>query len=399
MYTEVDEDLGRVLLAFNDGIFDMDQDEITEDTDPADYPDNVTNLTSFMGQDEFDYYTAFQLTTDDGSGPVPFTTYWDFLTAVARTPGFCGGVPGGMYSRFDDAAMCAKEAAGAFATIITQTNAWDEDMVDGDDESVPIYRQGLAVVQDPDCDAAAGADTNSDYCQWFGIDSADWPSYYADKNLDPNGDLFVPRGAGYIYGVDQYYWFSQIVFGDSTITDDPTLVASDPVTWWLSGMLTWMIPMNGKPAPHNIIMGQWEPTWAEADLGIIDGFGAVSALLYGSEQCGMSGHPVADARTEIYEALIDDLEAADGSWEASETVYDFESNDCTRSAREEFPNYGAYASIPQFATYEVSLMDWDWAATGDVETAETCFVVNERTDYIVWMKDSFRNCIRANWGV
>jgi len=177
-------------------------------------------------------------------------------------------------------------------------------MVDGDGETVPLNMQGLAVTSEAACDSALGGDSSSEFCQYFDIDSTNWDTFYDDKGLDPNGELFIPRGAGYIYGPDMYYWFSQVVYGDSTITDEPSLVSTDAQTWWLSGLMRWMIPMNGKPAPHNIMLGQWEPTWSEAEYGITDGFGAVSALFYGGEQCGMTGHPTANLRTEIYDLMI-----------------------------------------------------------------------------------------------
>jgi len=237
-------------------------------------------VASFIAEEDFESYVAYQAQNDDGSN---FTNYWDFLSAVAKTPGFCGGVAGAMYARFEDAAMCAKELAGMVATLLTHTNRNDDTLVDDNGESVPLEYQGLYVLNEAACDADNGGDTSSTFCQEHGADTTQWPSWYDDKNLDPTGELLIPRGAGYIYGPDMYYWFSQIVYGDSTITDAPSTVGTDPMAWWMSGMLTWMVPMNGKPSPHNIMLGQWEPTWAEAEYGITDGFGAVSALFYGEK--------------------------------------------------------------------------------------------------------------------
>merc|ERR1711959_469917 len=118
MYTEVDEATGRVLLAFHDGIFDRSLGPIDSSTAPEDYPQNVKNIASFMTEDDFNVYIQNQIQVD-GAG---FTTYWDFLSALAMVPGFCNGVAGGPYSRFEDAAMCAKEVASVCATIVTQTN-------------------------------------------------------------------------------------------------------------------------------------------------------------------------------------------------------------------------------------------------------------------------------------
>jgi len=120
-----------------------------------------------------------------------------------------------------------------------------------------------------------------------------------------------------------------------------------------------MIPQDGRPAPHNIITGQWEPTEDELDIGLSDGMGAVSALLYGESQCGISKHPVANSRKSIYEGLIGILNADDGSWSAAETIYSWEDNGCESVKRQAFPNDQDYAVLPQFADTSYMMSEWD----------------------------------------
>lgn len=196
----------------------------------------------------------------------------------------------------------------------------------------------------------------------YGQDDAYDLFYGSMADLDTNDAGLWGRGAGYLYGADMYYWFSQILYEANTYYDDPTLVASEVQAWWMSGLMVWMIPMFGTPAPHNIIIGQWEPTDVEADYGITDGFGAVSALLYGADQCGMAAHPIANERTAIFEGIMESLEAEDGSWTAMETIFSWEANDCASSSRDAFPNWGDYGSIPQFAKHTVDTYDWSGAA-------------------------------------
>lgn len=47
--------------------------------------------------------------------------------------------------------------------------------------------------------------------------------------------------------------------------------------------------------------------------------------------------------------------------------------------------------MPQFATYEALFSDFDGAQAAG--TADTCWIVNYRTDYIVWKKNAFRDCV------
>lgn len=60
-------------------------------------------------------------------------------------------------------------------------------------------------------------------------------------------------------------------------------------------------------------------------MGIVDGFGAVSALLF-HDQCGMKGHPVAKLRTDIFTGIIDLLSGTTNGkeWKAKDTIYSFE---------------------------------------------------------------------------
>lgn len=280
--------------------------------------------------------------------------------------------------------MCAKEFSALAATIITQLNAQDEALVDEAGEPLPAEKQGFAFIEDTTCDEAS--ELGDEECQLMGAGAANVPDFYADKTQPDHSSVsFTPRGAGYLYGADKYYWFSKIVAGDTSVFEDPTLMSTNVEYWWLSGLVTWMVPMEGRPAPHNIMMGQWEPSEAELDANIVNGFGAVSQLFYGESQCGMAGHPIANLRTEIYESLI--AEFAGDDWTAAETVASFESNDCVYSYRTAFPDYGEYADVPLFATREIT------NTSDETETSDSCFVVDQRTEYIIWEKNAFRQCV------
>jgi chitinase len=395
-----DESTARVLMAAGDGQFDPTAAAITADTAPADYPENVSNLLTFLAEEDWDYYTEYQVQADSDCTEecVGFSTYWDFLTAIAKVPYFCNGTLGAAYGRFSAAAMCAKEFASLVATYITQTGPVYNDLAvltDADDNEIAAFLSGGQVTEETRC--VDGHDNyDADWCTALGYENADgtYAGFYAAK-VAANDDIaadndYYPRGSGYTMGIEKYYWMSQVVYGDDTLMEDPTLLATDPVAFWLSGLMTWMIPMDGRPAPHSIITGQWEPTGEELDMGLTDGMGAVSSLLYGGEQCGMSQHPVANARTEIYDDLMASIEAVDGSWAAADTIYSWEESGCAAVARAEFPADGDYSVMPQFATpaYPVDM-------GSDLTASAGCFVTDEVTDYIIWQKDAFRNCAIA----
>jgi len=89
--------------------------------------------------------------------------------------------------------------------------------------------------------------------------------------------------------------------------------------------------------------------------------------------------------------MIETFTSEDGTWSAEETIMDWEASDCESVSRTEFPTTGDYSTIPQFATASVTTIDWD-GTTGS-EISDTCYITEQRTPYLVWMKDAFRNCV------
>jgi len=118
----------------------------------------------------------------------------------------------------------------------------------------------------------------------------------------------------------------------------------------------------------------------------------------------MKGHPVAKLRTDIFLGIIDLLSGTENNkeWKAKDTIFSFEKSSCEESARKEFPATGDYSSFPQFAIASVTTEDWNNCTDGVCQDknaatdSATCFVVDQRTDYIVWEKDAFRNCLLSN---
>lgn len=239
-----------------------------------------------------------------------------------------------------------------------------------------------------------------------------------DAGIDFTTTRYGYRGAGFTYGADVYYWMSQVIYGDNTIFADPARLATNPVDFWLSGLMKWMIPMNGLPAPHNIMLGQWEPSEDELAVGLTQGFGAVSALFWGATECGTTKNPKANTRTAIYEGIMASLAAEDGSWTAQETIYDWEANGCDGVRRGDFP-LGDY-NFPQFITstvggnWNTDTINTDNASEDGImssgsyggDNLNNCWFVSNPENvwaaasgsemWIMWQKDAYRNCLLAH---
>lgn len=58
----------------------------------------------------------------------------------------------------------------------------------------------------------------------MGADATAFDAFFMTKTVDTEnsaGAGMVPRGLGYLYGADAYWMFSQIVFGDNSVLEDP----------------------------------------------------------------------------------------------------------------------------------------------------------------------------------
>lgn len=136
-------------------------------------------------------------------------------------------------------------------------------------------------------------------------------------------------------GVARYYWFTKLAQPKKTPKKDRVIVDPDKAiatskNYWLTALFEWMVPLDGQPAPHNIITGQWQPSKNEASAGIRQGFGAIIALNAGEKECGLSGNKMANLRTSLYEDLLRQLKA-------SSFVFETESNNCMSANRAPFP--------------------------------------------------------------
>lgn len=112
-------------------------------------------------------------------------------------------------------------------------------------------------------------------------------------------------------------------------------------------------------------------------MGIDVGYGAVSHLFFGDSECGKPGHKIANLRTQIYQDALNHWKAYDESRLA------WESDDCKDNLVKPFPTTGDYSVIPQFATPKLQMIKSGETTASEVK-ADTCFIVRERTDYIVW---------------
>jgi len=140
-------------------------------------------------------------------------------------------------------------------------------------------------------------------------------------------------------------------------TNGAIVAGAKAYQYWLSAVFKWMVPIGGRPAPHNIMTGLWEPSPAEAAAGVPEGFGAVTKLL-APAACGKGA---SGQEAQIWR----------DSWTAMATTFSLSSvtvgakkevatsggdkADCKGANQEQFPA-GLWASVPAYlhASYKVA---------------------------------------------
>ncbi|KAK7379729.1 hypothetical protein VNO78_34419 [Psophocarpus tetragonolobus] len=70
------------------------------------------------------------------------------------------------------------------------------------------------------------------------------------------------------------------------LTNNPDLVAADPVMAFKTAIWFWMRPQGNKPSCHNVIIGAWNPSSADQQAGRVRGFGVITNIINGGLECG-----------------------------------------------------------------------------------------------------------------
>jgi len=111
--------------------------------------------------------------------------------------------------------------------------------------------------------------------------------------------------------------------------------------------------MKGRPAPHNVMTGLWEPSAADAAKGLPEGFGAVTKLLK-PEACGkgsgsLTGQVWRDAWMYAKEEFALTKVPVTGGTTTEDATTSADKDDCRGADESAFPG-GAWATLPTYLT-------------------------------------------------
>lgn len=337
--------------------------------------------------------TKFTKLTAGAAGTVAraHLKYWDFLAALTTAPALCHTAGSGKLTGVTSTrAICARDLAGLWAAMIATTNTHDvakaAPSTSGAAAAKPYHLQGFDVADGVLCKRpnSAGAMTVASATHYPTLNlecttskiaaTPSWALYTSATNQWCAGAgncaaatvVFAPRGPLALSGVLDTYHFSThaqglavTVAASAMRTPITVLGAASPggYAFWLSAVFKWMVPMGGRPAPHNIMTGLWEPSAKDASAGVPEGFGAVTKLL-APDTCGPASKGTraqvwrdtwtALAGTEGFNLKAVDVDGA-GSAATVDVTVAGEKADCAGASNAPFPA-GVWAQVPVYFT-------------------------------------------------
>jgi hypothetical protein len=357
--------------------------------------------------------------------------YWEFLAALHAAPALCDTAGSGKLSGVDKRAICARDLAGLWAAMIAYTNSYDavkaKPATSSGTAAKPYHLQGfeatgLNACKRPHATTGAMTAPSSTFypdlhlqCTAAKVRATPaWSPYSsaAGKWCNTSGNcaattvVYVPAGPLGLAGVLDTYHFATHAQGlalgaaGSALKAPATvlgLASAGSHAYWLSGVYKWMVPMGGRPAPHNIMTGLWEPSAKDAAAGVPEGFGAVTKLL-APDVCGTASKGVrAQVWRDSWKAMVTEFKLAAvpllAAGKTGNATVVGEKPDCAGASTGAFPS-GVWAQVPVYFTpvYKQAL------AGNLVRGAQSqrCWGTQTVSVHLAYKKGAYAACAFAN---
>ncbi|GLT54414.1 hypothetical protein SLA2020_276140 [Shorea laevis] len=91
------------------------------------------------------------------------------------------------------------------------------------------------------------------------------------------------------------------------LLNNPDLVATDATTSFKTAIWFWMTPQGNKPSSHDVIIGKWMPSAVDRSAGRVPGYGVITNIINGGEECGKGPNNKAADRIGFYKRYCDIL--------------------------------------------------------------------------------------------
>lgn len=232
------------------------------------------DVSSVISRAQFDQLLKHR--NDQACPAKGFYTYDAFVAAAKSFPGF--GTTGTRDTRY-------QEVAAFLAQTSHETTGGKKGAPDGP------YAWGYCFVEE--------RDRSRDYCD----PKSGWPCAPGRKYYG-RGPIQITHN--YNYGQAGRSLHSDLI-------KNPDAVAKDPVLSFRTALWFWMTPQPPKPSSHDVVTGRWRPSPADQAAGRVPGYGLITNIINGREECGKGPNQFVEDRIGFYKRYSDILKVGYGN--------------------------------------------------------------------------------------
>lgn len=245
-------------------------------------PDSSTPAAGFSDVVTRAMYDEFFLHRSDAACEGELFSYDALVAAAATFPEFCA--QGSMDVR-------RREAAAFLANVSHETTGGWASAPDGP------FAWGLCFKEEVGCGAGA--------CTGYCAPSAMWTC--------ATGETYHGRGPMQL-SWNYNYGQAGVALG-LDLLNDPDLVASDGVIAFRTAIWFWMTTQSPKPSCHDVMVGDWTPSAADASGNRQPGFGMTVNIINGGLECNIGPDSRVDDRIGFYRRYADLLGVSPGEFQ------------------------------------------------------------------------------------
>ncbi|KAL6905276.1 hypothetical protein ACP4OV_002877 [Aristida adscensionis] len=134
-------------------------------------------------------------------------------------------------------------------------------------------------------------------------DQFQWGYCFKEENNKATSPPYYGRGPVQLTGQANYKQAGDELGVD--LVSNPDLVSTDAVISFKTAIWFWMKPQPPKPSCHNVILGRWRPSGADAAAGRVPGYGVITNIINGGIECGVGQNDANVDRIGYYKRYCD----------------------------------------------------------------------------------------------
>ncbi|RLN15760.1 chitinase 8-like [Panicum miliaceum] len=187
-----------------------------------------------------------------------------------------------------DNSICPANGFYTYDAFIQAASAFPGFGTGGSDEA--NKRELAAFFGQTSHETNGGAEYTWGYCFKEEINKGTSPPYYGRGPIQLTGQANYQQ-AGDAIGED--------------LVGNPDLVSTNAVISFKTAIWFWMTAQPPKPSCHDVILGNWAPSDADAAAGRVPGYGAITNIINGGIECGVGPNDANVNRIGYYQRYCD----------------------------------------------------------------------------------------------